>query len=83
MNQLNPYFQKLFAAFAQNALWATVKSFFVIGLFLYIIFAMIVVRQVSLLSTTIGTDLSPRLKFLSVVHLLASIVVFFAAIFLF
>lgn len=82
MNQFSPYLEKLFAVFSQNTLWVTVKAFFVIGLFLYIIFAAIVVRQVSLLSATIGTSLSPKLKLFSLIHLLASVLVFLAAIFL-
>ena len=64
-------------------IWGLVKIFVVIAIFLYIAFALVVVRQVQLMVDTLEVGFERPLKFLSVMHLLFAIsVLIFALIIL-
>ncbi|MBP7700849.1 hypothetical protein KA111_02185 [Candidatus Woesebacteria bacterium] len=50
-----------------------VKIMFVLAGFLYLLFALLITKQVSLMSKTLGTTHAARNKFLAFIHLIISI----------
>ena len=56
------------------------KAFFIIGLFLYLAFGVIVVRQVGLMGKTLDGEFNPLLKFIAWIHLLVAVGVFLLAL---
>jgi len=64
------------------SIWWVIKVLFIIGLFLYLAFAVIVIRQVGLMSKTLNGEFSILLKFIAWVHLIISFGVFLLAIFI-
>jgi len=60
--------------------WIFVKLLFLIGLLVYLAFAVVVVRQVNLMTRTLSTKFEVSLKFISWVHLIVAIGVFLLAI---
>lgn len=77
-------FEKFIQIIAQTipnfSIWWLIKGLFILGLGLYIAFAVIVVRQVGLMSKTLNGEFASPLKFISLVHLLAAIGVFLLAL---
>lgn len=69
LNQLNQFSMG-------NVLFNVVKIFFLIGFFLYILFAFLVVRQIEEMRRTVVTPLSPIIQVVGYLHLLFSIVAF-------
>lgn len=57
-----------------------VKAFFLLGVFTYLIFAFVMVRQIVVMKKTLITPVSPILQIVSWAHLLT--VVFFGLLFL-
>ncbi|MFH1895908.1 MAG: DUF5657 family protein [bacterium] len=51
----------------------------ILFLVVYCIFAFIIVRQVSLLTRTLGTALSPWMKVIALAHLVVSVVILLLA----
>lgn len=51
-----------------DGFWLIVKAGIIVLLVLYFVFSLIVVRQVSLMTETLITEVSPVLRFFSVVH---------------
>jgi len=65
------------------SVWVILKIFAVIALGLYIAFALVVVRQVQLMTTTLEVGFEGPLKFIAIMHLLFAIsVLIFALIIL-
>lgn len=52
-----------------------VKTMFIIAGVLYFLFAILVSRQISIMSSTVGTTASASIKLLGFVHLIISVVV--------
>jgi hypothetical protein len=61
-------------------IWPIVKIFVLFGLSLYLIFALVVVRQVQLMTKTIQMNFEVPVKMLAVGHLLFAIAVFLFAL---
>lgn len=57
-------------------LWLIVKGFLLLFVFGYCLFALIVVRQVQLMTSVLKTSLSPWIKILAVIHLVFAIGIF-------
>jgi len=57
-----------------------VKLFIMFGLTVYIIFGLVVIRQVSLMTKTIKSSINPTLRLLGYVHMIAAIVVWLIAL---
>ena len=57
--------------------WLIFKGFLLIFVLGYLIFALVVVRQVQLTTLVLKTTLSPWIKALAIVHLIFAIIVFF------
>lgn len=56
--------------------WLILKGFLLVFTFGYFIFALVVVRQVQLMTSVLATNLSPLIKVLAAIHLLFVIGVF-------
>ena len=64
-----------------SGFWLIIKIMFLFALGIYLAFAVIIVRQVGLMSHSIeGGNLNFAVKIIGLVHLLASILVFFLAL---
>lgn len=64
-----------------SGFWAILKIFFLIALGLYLAFAAIMVRQVSQMSHSVdGGGMNVFVKIISILHLLASILLFVLAL---
>ena len=70
---------QFFTSIANNP-WILVKFLVLIGLALYLAFAVIVVRQVKLMSRTLNGLFDIPLRLFSLIHLVAAIGVFILAL---
>lgn len=61
------------------AVWDLVKVGLLVFLFLYLIFSLLVVRQINLLNSVLGTAFSPLFRRVSFLHVLLALVVFLFA----
>lgn len=61
--------------FPQLTFWGIVKVFVIIIFFLYLGFALVLVRQVGLMSKTLDGEFKKVLKLVSWIHLLAAVLV--------
>lgn len=59
---------------ADTAILFGVKTMFIVGGVLYLLFAILVTRQISVMSKTISTTASSQIKTLGFIHLIISIV---------
>lgn len=62
------------------SIWLIAKIFVLIALFLYILFALVVIRQVKLMTETLRIGLEFPLKTASCLHLAFAIIVFCLAL---
>ncbi len=53
--------------------WAIIKVFMIIFLFIYIIFSLVVIKQVSLMAQTLEVGFEKQLKFLAFIHFLFAV----------
>jgi len=72
MNQIN-------AVNVNMAVFGAIKLFFLIGFFLYILFAFLAVRQIEEMRRTVITPLSPIIQIVGYIHLLLAIAAFLFA----
>ncbi len=73
-------FEQLLILLRGVTVWDGVKWLIVLGLGLYLVFAVVAVRQVQLMSRTINGALEWPIKLLATVHLAVAVVVLLAAI---
>lgn len=73
---INSLFQSIFGF----SVWLPVKIMFLVGFFVYVIFAFVVVRQVKLMTGVVSGLLSGLLQLLSWLLFLFSIFVFIVAL---
>lgn len=62
------------------SVWAVAKVAVLFALFIYLLFAVIVVRQVKLMGETLNGNLNLPIKVIAWIHLLVSIFVFILAL---
>ncbi len=60
--------------------WAVVKIFFIVGLSVYLIFALVVVRQVQIMSQTVKLSFELPIKIIGIIHLLFALLLLVFAI---
>lgn len=77
----NPFDGLIDFLFSVNG-WGLAKLFVLLGLFLYLVFAVVVIRQVNLMIQALGGVLNLPLKTVAWAHLILAIAVFLLAIFL-
>lgn len=61
-------------------IWPIVKIFVLFGLSLYLIFALVVIRQVQLMTKTIKMNFEAPVKLLAIIHFLFAVAVFLFAL---
>ncbi len=69
-------FEKFFAMLLNISPWLIVKVFTLILLLLYIIFAAVLNRQVTLMNQILEAKFSPIIKLISVIHFFVAIAIF-------
>lgn len=62
-----------------NDLTIILKSFYLLGLFFYLIFAVVMIRQVEMMITSLSGQLHLPVRPIAWIHFAATLVVFFAA----
>ena len=55
------------------AVWGIVKIFFIVGLSVYLIFAIVVVQQSRIMSETVRLDFENSIKILALIHLILAV----------
>lgn len=55
------------------SIWTIIKIFVIIFLFIYVIFSLVVIKQVSLMAQTLEVGFEKQLKFLSFLHFLFAV----------
>jgi hypothetical protein len=66
--------------FSGTGIWTIAKILVIIGLVIYLIFALVVVKQVKMMTKVISGDLDLLIKLISWVHFLVTIFTIFLAI---
>lgn len=75
------FFNTLFALGASgNGPLLLVKLFIMFGLTVYLVFGLVVIRQVSLMTRTIKSSINPTLILLGYIHMIVAIVVWIIAL---
>lgn len=62
------------------SIWLVVKIFFVIGIAVYLIFSLVVIKQVNLMTATVSMGFEFPIKILAYLHLIFAIVVLLLAL---
>lgn len=62
------------------SIWWIVKLLFLLALLIYLAFAVIIIRQISLMSKTLHTEFAIPIKLVAWIHLAAVILTFFLAL---
>ena len=62
------------------SVWAIVKVFFLIALGLYILFSLIVIRQIQLMTDTLEVGFEAPIRLVGLIHLVVAISVFVLAL---
>ena len=65
-----------------SSVWFIAKILVLFALLIYVVFAIIVVRQVQLMTQTLEVGFELPVKLLSYIHLLLALIIFIIAIFL-
>jgi hypothetical protein len=76
MTPADKFIQLLAGILPSLSIWWLIKGLFVIGIGLYVAFAVIVIRQVDLMAKTLKGDFVSFLKLFSWVHLLVAVFTF-------
>jgi len=61
----------------ESSLMILIKLFFIVGGIMYLIFSLVVVRQIALMKKTLMTPLSPLVTLLGYIHLALSVFALF------
>ncbi len=68
------------ASFINFPIWTIVKAFMILALALYVVFALVVIRQVRLMTDTLEVGFEVFVRMLAVGHFIFSIVVLVLAL---
>lgn len=72
--------QYLVALLPVMTIWWLVKILFLLALLIYVAFAVIIIRQIGLMSKTLHTEFAIPIKLIAWIHLAAAILTFFLAL---
>lgn len=64
------------------SIWLIVKIFAIFGLGIYVLFSLIVVRQVQLMTDTLEVGFESPIRLIALLHLIVSLGVFILALFI-
>lgn len=76
MNQFNQIINAIF----NIQIWGVFKIFIVAGVFIYVLFSLVIVRQVALMTSVLDGTLNPGLKVAALAHLIFALLVLLLAI---
>lgn len=76
MNQFNQIVNAIF----NIQIWGLFKVFIVAGVFIYVLFSLVIVRQVELMTEVLRGTLTPGIKIAALAHLVFSLLVLLLAI---
>ncbi len=76
MQQVERFLQDLLGI----SIWSVMKVLVLFGLLLYLVFAMVVIRQVKLMSGTLNGTLNIPLRLIATVHMIFAVCVFLFAL---
>lgn len=65
---------------APTSIWFVVKIFFVIGLLVYFIFSLVIVRQIEIMTQTVKLEFELPIKILGILHLIFALVLLIFAL---
>lgn len=80
MTPFEHFIQWLVSIGPQAAFWGMIKILFLLGFFLYIAFALVVIRQTSLMTKTLIGGFAAPIKIVVLAHLGVAIAVFLLAL---
>jgi len=80
MTPFDDFIHSLASFITTFSVWWIVKLLFLLALLIYIAFASIIIRQISLMSKTLHTEFSIPIKMIAWIHLAAAILTFFLAL---
>ncbi|MFZ5365851.1 MAG: DUF5657 family protein [Patescibacteria group bacterium] len=75
-----PPIDNLISFILSVSIWSVAKILVCFAILIYVVFAIVVVRQVSLMTETLNGQLELPLKVISTIHLLGAILVFLLAL---
>lgn len=55
------------------------KAAILLAIGMYIVFALVMIRQIDLMTKTVKTPITPMLKLVGLVHMIASVIIWFVA----
>lgn len=73
-------FEQIINAILNIQIWGLFKLFIVVGVFIYVLFSLVIVRQVDLMTEVLRGTLTPGLKIVALAHLIFSLLVLILAI---
>ncbi len=62
------------------SIWFIVKIFFLVGIGVYVLFSIVVFRQVQLMTSTLSVGFETPVKLLALMHIVVAILVFIFAL---
>ncbi|HSX48990.1 MAG TPA: DUF5657 family protein [Candidatus Saccharimonadales bacterium] len=65
---------------APTSIWLIVKIFFIVGLAVYLIFALVIVRQIEIMTQTVKLEFELPIKILGILHLIFALVLLIFAL---
>lgn len=76
MNQFDQIINTIFTI----QIWGVFKIFIAVGIFIYVLFSLVIIRQVELMTGVLRGTLTPGLKVAALAHLIFSLLVLILAI---
>lgn len=73
-------FDSLVIAILNIQIWGLFKIFIVVGLFIYLLFSLVIIRQVDLMTGVLSGKLNPSLRVIALIHFVATLLVFLASL---
>jgi len=80
MTPAEKFIKSLAGALSDFNIWWLVKYLLIFGLFLYLAFGMIIIRQVALMGKTLNGGFNFLLRFIAWIHFLVAIGIFLLAL---
>lgn len=75
-NDIEQFISSLFSL----EIWVVFKVLIVLGLFIYLLFSLVIIRQVDLMTGVLSGKLNPELKIVALVHFVFALIVLISAI---
>jgi len=60
--------------FAAGGVWPVIKVFMIIGFLMYVLFAVIMLKQVGVMTESFESEVNPRVRLIAWIHLFLSVI---------